>query len=106
MVRDRYRWLLAMVAFVAAAAVAVGCGADADGASAEGAAGGGGDGTLTLVGYTTPREVYEQVIPDFQATPAGEGITSSSPTAPPATRAARSRPASTPMSWLSRSPLT
>jgi sulfate/thiosulfate transport system substrate-binding protein len=74
MVRDRYRWLLAMVAFVAAAAVAVGCGADADGASAEGAAGGGGDGTLTLVGYTTPREVYEQVIPDFQATPAGEGI--------------------------------
>ena len=36
--------------------------------------GGGGDSTLTLVAYTTPREVYEEVIPAFQATPAGEGI--------------------------------
>ena len=71
-VRDRYRWLIAMAAFVVAAVVAVGCGDDADGSA--GTAGGGGDGTLTLVGYTTPREVYEEVIPAFQATPAGEGI--------------------------------
>ncbi len=72
-VRDRYRWLIAVVAFVVAAVVAVGCGDDADDGSAD-TAGGGGDSTLTLVGYTTPREVYEQVIPAFQATPAGEGI--------------------------------
>lgn len=41
------------------------------------AACGGGDGdesTLTLVAYTTPREVYEVIIPAFQATSAGEGI--------------------------------
>ena len=45
-----------------------GCGG-ADDASGEG----GGD-TLTLVAYTTPREVYETVIPAFQKTPEGEGV--------------------------------
>jgi sulfate/thiosulfate transport system substrate-binding protein len=30
-------------------------------------------GTVTLVAYTTPREFYEEVIPLFQATEAGEG---------------------------------
>jgi sulfate transport system substrate-binding protein len=40
------------------------------------AACGGGDdeSTLTLVAYTTPREVYEVLIPDFQKTEAGQGI--------------------------------
>jgi sulfate transport system substrate-binding protein len=32
-------------------------------------------GTLTLVGYTTPREAYAELIPLFQATPAGQGVT-------------------------------
>ena len=55
-------------------AIAAGCG-DGDSSSSDTAGGGGGgDSTLTLVGYTTPREVYEEVIPAFQATPAGEGI--------------------------------
>jgi sulfate/thiosulfate transport system substrate-binding protein len=31
-------------------------------------------GTVTLVAYTTPREVYEEVIPMFQATEAGAGV--------------------------------
>lgn len=31
--------------------------------------------TLTLVGYTTPREAYAELIPMFQATPAGQGVT-------------------------------
>ncbi len=31
--------------------------------------------TLTLVGYTTPREAYAELIPLFQATPAGQGVT-------------------------------
>ncbi len=69
--RHRSRALLAPLALVAAGlAIATGCGDD-DSASG---AGGGGDSTLTLVAYTTPREVYEEVIPAFQATPAGEGI--------------------------------
>jgi len=54
-------------------AVVAGCGDDDSGSGTDGSASG-GDSTLTLVGYTTPREVYEEVIPLFQATPAGEGI--------------------------------
>lgn len=44
-----------------------------DDASA-GATGGSDGGTLTLVAYSTPREVYETLIPQFQATPAGQGV--------------------------------
>ena len=70
--RHGLRALLAPLALAAASlAVIAGCGGDDD---ASGNAAGGGDSTLTLVGYTTPREVYEEVIPAFQATPAGEGI--------------------------------
>jgi sulfate/thiosulfate-binding protein len=32
----------------------------------------GGDGTLSLVAYSTPREAYEEIIPAFQETPAGD----------------------------------
>ncbi len=32
-------------------------------------------GALTLVGYSTPREAYAELIPMFQATPAGQGVT-------------------------------
>lgn len=32
-------------------------------------------GTVTLVGYTTPREAYAELIPLFQATPEGQGVT-------------------------------
>jgi sulfate/thiosulfate transport system substrate-binding protein len=41
---------------------------------ATGGNGGGGE-AVTLVAYTTPREVYELLIPAFQKTPAGEGVT-------------------------------
>ncbi len=72
--RHRKKALLAPLALVAVGlAIAAGCGDD-DSASGDTSGGGGGDSTLTLVGYTTPREVYEEVIPAFQATPAGEGI--------------------------------
>jgi sulfate/thiosulfate transport system substrate-binding protein len=37
-------------------------------------AGAGGGKKLTLVAYTTPREVYEVVIPAFQKTPEGDGV--------------------------------
>ena len=72
--RQVFRRPAALVALLAAGLIAVtGCGDD-DSASAGTSGGSGGDSTLTLVGYTTPREVYEEVIPAFQATPAGEGI--------------------------------
>jgi sulfate/thiosulfate-binding protein len=48
--------------------VAAACGgSDEAGAS-------GGDGTLSLVAYSTPREAYEEIIPAFQDTPAGDGL--------------------------------
>src|SRR5512133_1636495 len=50
---------------VAAALLAAGCG---------GAGGSGGGNKLTLVAYSTPREAYEQLIPAFQKTDAGKGI--------------------------------
>ena len=43
-----------------------GCGGDS--ASA------GGSNTISLVAYSTPREAYEEIIPAFQDTPAGEGV--------------------------------
>jgi len=43
-----------------------GCGGDS--ASA------GGGNTISLVAYSTPREAYEEIIPAFQDTPAGEGV--------------------------------
>src|SRR6266542_2780596 len=49
-----------------AALVATGCGAT----------GGGGGGTrLSLVAYSTPREAYAALIPAFQKTDAGQGVT-------------------------------
>src|SRR4029453_226016 len=49
---------------VAGALLAAGCG---------GSGGSGGD-KLTLVAYSTPREAYEQLIPEFQKTAAGKGV--------------------------------
>jgi sulfate/thiosulfate-binding protein len=44
------------------------------GGSDDAAGDGGGKTKLTLVAYTTPREVYELVIPAFQKTPEGEDV--------------------------------
>jgi sulfate/thiosulfate transport system substrate-binding protein len=51
---------------VAAALLAAGCGG--------GSGGSGGGDKLTLVAYSTPREAYEQLIPAFQKTDAGKGV--------------------------------
>ncbi len=45
-----------------------GCGGQSTASSEE------GDTTLTLVAYSTPREVYEQLTRDFAATPEGAGV--------------------------------
>jgi sulfate/thiosulfate transport system substrate-binding protein len=34
----------------------------------------GGSNTISLIAYSTPREAYEEIIPAFQDTPAGEGV--------------------------------
>jgi sulfate/thiosulfate transport system substrate-binding protein len=39
-----------------------------------GSGGGGKSNELSLVAYSTPKEAYAQVIPAFQATPAGKGV--------------------------------
>src|SRR5215213_9926234 len=41
-------------------------------ATAQGA--GTGRGNVTLVGYSTPREAYAKIIPEFQKTTAGRGV--------------------------------
>jgi sulfate transport system substrate-binding protein len=53
-----------------AAVLAAGCGGTSE---AEAEAGGSG-GELTLVAYSTPREVYEELIPAFRRTRAGRGV--------------------------------
>ncbi|MEZ5102443.1 MAG: sulfate ABC transporter substrate-binding protein [Thermoleophilia bacterium] len=55
--------LIALVVVAALAALAA-CGGSEPGAG----------GTLGLVAYSTPKAVYEDLIPRFQATPAGQGV--------------------------------
>jgi sulfate/thiosulfate transport system substrate-binding protein len=57
---------LAAVVFLVASA----CG----GVSESGTAGASGDTKLTLVAYSTPQEAYEELIPAFQKTAAGRGV--------------------------------
>jgi sulfate/thiosulfate transport system substrate-binding protein len=58
------------IAIVAAAALAAGCG----GSSTADAGGDGSGGRLTLVAYSTPEEAYRELIPAFNRTPEGEGV--------------------------------
>src|SRR5213080_2666689 len=59
--------LLAVAVLVAAlAAVVAGCG---------GSSSGSGGKKLSLVAYSTPKEAYGALIPAFQKTPAGKGVT-------------------------------
>ena len=71
-VRHRFRWLVPLAVLAAALAVVAGCGGDDD---AAGAGGGDGGAKLTIVGYSVAREVYADLIPAFQATPEGKGVT-------------------------------
>ena len=59
---------------VAAALLLVACGGVSS--SSNGTAGGTGaaGGKITLVAYSTPKEAYEALIPAFQKTPAGKGV--------------------------------
>jgi sulfate transport system substrate-binding protein len=59
------------LAFALLALVAVGCGGQSS-ASAGGDDGSGGK--LTLVAYSTPEEAYKELIPAFNKTPEGQGV--------------------------------
>ena len=65
--RIRHALLAALAALLAAAAAACG-------GTEEGAAAGGDAGELSLVAYSTPREAYEEIIPAFQETEAGQDV--------------------------------
>jgi sulfate transport system substrate-binding protein len=63
--------LVAALSLLLLPAVAAGCGGPAEGAAA---AGDGSGGELALVAYSTPKEAYEQLIPAFQKTTQGKGV--------------------------------
>jgi sulfate/thiosulfate transport system substrate-binding protein len=65
-----------LTALVLALAVAAGaCGGAEDTNVASGSEGGGEGGTtISLVAYSTPQVVYDEIIPDFKQTAAGEGV--------------------------------
>jgi sulfate/thiosulfate transport system substrate-binding protein len=57
--------LLAVAALVATAVVSTGCGSSASGSSG---------GKVAVVAYSTPQEAYAQLIPAFQKTAEGKGV--------------------------------
>jgi sulfate transport system substrate-binding protein len=67
---------LLIALFALALAVAAGCGGASDekGGGGRGASGSGSGQTLSLVAYSTPQVVYDEIIPAFNKTAAGEGI--------------------------------
>jgi sulfate/thiosulfate transport system substrate-binding protein len=72
----RRRLLFAVVLALAALVVAACGGADdTSGGGASGSSDGGkSKSTLSLVAYSTPQVVYDEIIPAFEKTPAGEGV--------------------------------
>jgi sulfate/thiosulfate-binding protein len=64
----KVRTRFAAALLVAGSLLAAGCGGSG------GSGGSGGGDKLTLVAYSTPREAYEQLIPAFQKTEAGNGV--------------------------------
>jgi sulfate transport system substrate-binding protein len=66
-----------LVAVLLAALAVAGCGGasdSSDDSAAAGASGGKGSTQLSLVAYSTPQVVYDEIIPAFQETAAGKGV--------------------------------
>ena len=73
--RPPTRPVLTLFIVLALAVGAAGCSAGAsDSTTGEGAASDGSNGTISLVAYSTPQVVYDEIIPAFQKTDAGKGI--------------------------------
>jgi sulfate/thiosulfate transport system substrate-binding protein len=60
--------------FALAALVAVGCGGSQDTKDSGGSSAGANKTTLSLVAYSTPEVVYDEIIPAFQKTEQGTGV--------------------------------
>jgi sulfate transport system substrate-binding protein len=90
MQRIRY-WLPLTIVIATLGLTVAACGGSSDGSAnaaaepataeaapateeAAGTAAAEGDRSIALVAYSTPREVYEELIPAFQGTPEGEGV--------------------------------
>jgi sulfate/thiosulfate-binding protein len=58
---------------LAAAAVAAGCGGASDTSGGGSGSSSSGGKSLSLVAYSTPQVVYDEIIPAFEKTPAGKG---------------------------------
>ena len=71
LIRTRKPWLMLPLAVLALALLA-GCGGTSD--DSGGGGDGGGDTKLTLVAYSTPEEAYKELIPAFNKTPEGKGV--------------------------------
>jgi sulfate/thiosulfate-binding protein len=63
----------AVLAVLATAGIVAGCGGASDEKGGSASSGDGGK-SLSLVAYSTPQVVYDEIIPDFQKTGAGEGV--------------------------------
>jgi len=70
MIRSRLPLALLTVALMALTA----CGGASDSSSDSGSSGSKGSKALSLVAYSTPQVVYDEIIPEFQKTGSGEGI--------------------------------
>ncbi|MCW3015287.1 MAG: sulfate transporter, periplasmic sulfate-binding protein [Solirubrobacterales bacterium] len=69
------RTLPTLTALLATVLVAVGCGGASDSKTGGGtASAASGKATLSLVAYSTPQVVYDELIPAFAKTPAGKGV--------------------------------
>jgi sulfate transport system substrate-binding protein len=69
--RPRRAQTLTALAVLAAALVLAACGSSSSSSSSSS----GGSGTLSLVAYSTPKEAYADIIPAFDKTAAGKGVT-------------------------------
>ncbi len=69
-IHDRTVLLLALAALALVASAAAGCG----GSSTSSASGAGGK-KVSLVAYSTPQEAYQQLIPAFEKSGSGKGVT-------------------------------
>ena len=67
--RHKLRWFSVAVAAGLLALAVAACG------GTSGASEDGGSGSLTLAAYSTPQAAYEEIIPAFNETPDGEGVT-------------------------------
>jgi sulfate/thiosulfate-binding protein len=65
--------LLSGLALIAMLLLASGCGGQSSGSEAS-AGGDGSGGRLTLAAYSTPEEAYKELIPAFNKTPEGKGV--------------------------------